>query len=101
MASIFVVTATVLAIVNGQPVHPFEDGDVRYDVTHQFPTREACEAYHHSDAFKFQMQALVGMVIGKLGDTSKLTITDVCHEFIPGSTEGSPMLDKDAERGSL
>jgi len=101
MASVFLVAATVLAIVNGQPVHPFPDGDVRYDITHQYPTMKDCQNWHRSDAFRLQKEALAAQVLAAIGEEAgSITITEACHEFVPGGPNGN-LRDKTAEEGSF
>lgn len=98
MSSVFVVAATVLTIVSGVPVHPFNDGDIRYDVTHRFPTMEACQEHLNSDRFKLEQQELASMIVSRYDadHVPKITIVPKCHEFIPGGPDGK-MRDKTAE----
>lgn len=100
MASVFVVAATVLAIVSGQPIHPFgPDEDTRYDVWHKFPSMAACQQYHHSEHFKEAHDILEASVVAALGNAdAKVTIVEECHEFIPGPD--GQMIDKTALEGS-
>jgi hypothetical protein len=103
MASVFAVAATVLTIVNGQPVHPFEDGDTRYDASHRFPTMQACQEHRNSDRFKLERQELAAMVVRSFDadHVPDITITDACHEFVPDPSGNGNMKDVTAEKGSF
>jgi hypothetical protein len=86
MPSVFAVAATVVVLVNGQPVtNLFGDGpNTRYDATHRFETMEACQEHRNSDRFKLERQELTAMIVGKFDadHVPQVTITDACHEFV-------------------